>query len=157
MRRSWLVLAAVIGLGTGTLLAGTAPPQTEGPPAPPKPVDGMLCVGENSVESPALEGVPGDKPAAERVDVLPCPVNFSNCNDVPGRSCTLQDCVTVDLDITRCQKPNGQILHCTGGTTLHKTTCDCQEQFHDQCCDLGTCQWGDCGICTGGSLSTFCQ
>jgi hypothetical protein len=140
-------------------MAWADPPaaKTDGKPAP-KPVDGMLCVGKDSVESPTvLPEELGDKLAKDRMSPTPdCPVNYSNCQNVPGRSCTLQNCVTVDLGWTKCKKPHGIIIGCQEGLTIHQTTCNCEEQFHSQCCDTGTCEWGDCGICSGGSLATFC-
>jgi len=86
--------------------------------------------------------------------VPPCPVNFSDCEDVPGRKCALQNCTTVDLGYSKCKK-NRRVIGCRNGN-LQQTTCDCLEQLHLVCCDLGTCSFGECGVCTGGSLTTQC-
>jgi hypothetical protein len=155
MRRGLLALTAVVCLFAGRTWADSPSPKAGDKPTP-KPIDGMLCVGKESVESPTLlpEGL--DKLSKNSVPVPNCPVNYSNCQNVPGRSCTLQNCVTVDLEWSKCKRPGGIIISCDVGLTIHQTTCNCEEQFHSQCCDTGTCEWGDCGICSGGRLATFC-
>ena len=158
MRRSWLIAATLV-LSTGVAFALADPPKAEGPPTPPQPVDGMLCVGEKgSVESPVILG---DALQSQRVGggghIPNCLTSFSSCPDVPGRNCSLQNCQTFDLGYSSCRRPNGIIISCSEpGWTIHKTTCDCEEQYHDTCCDAGNCSWGPCGTCTGGSLSTVC-
>lgn len=143
------VFVLVIGLILAT--ATMAAEQAIAPEKPaPTPVDGMICVSEaGQLDTPSTR--PDMEPMGP---IPPCPVNYSNCLDVPGRNCSLQNCATVDLGWTQCKKGN-RVIGCSVGT-IHQTTCDCEEAFHQTCCDDDSCGF-DCGICTGGSLATFCQ
>jgi len=147
----------IVGLSC-LLLASAAAWAAEVQPAPavdadgPAALDGMTCVSDRGYEKPEI-GTPG--PAPEGAGGIPnCPTNFSNCVNVPGRKCTLQNCVTIDLGYDSCRK-NGHVLTCTSGN-LQQTTCDCRERLHQICCDDGNCEFGECGFCTGGSLTTVC-
>jgi hypothetical protein len=143
------VSVLVMGLMLASAAMAAEQPVAPGKPAP-VPVDGMICVSETG----QLD-TPWTRPYMEPMGPIPqCPTNFSNCPDVPGRNCSLQNCVTIELG-PQCKKGN-RIIGCEPPATIHQTTCDCEEQFHQTCCDDDTCGF-ECGVCAGGSLATFCQ
>ncbi|HKQ60221.1 MAG TPA: hypothetical protein VJS92_02980 [Candidatus Polarisedimenticolaceae bacterium] len=147
MRHGMLLLAGVVGLSLGTALAQAV--AREGESLAPPDGSGLQCVGDGAAASPAI-ALDAGRPDTR---IPNCPVNFSNCVDVPGRKCTLQDCVTVDLGYDKCKK-NGHVFQCTNGN-LQQTTCTCRERLHLICCDDDTCGF-PCGECSGGSLTTVC-
>ena len=145
-----MVLAALV-LSSETLAAAAVEPKEAARGAEPVAIDGMLCVTDLGLEGPEL--LPG-APVADGGGVPDCPVNFSNCVDVPGRKCTLQNCITEDLGYDKCRRPSGHIIQCRNGN-IQQTTCDCRQRLQLICCDDESCGF-ECGICTGGSLSTVC-
>lgn len=159
MKRRLLVVLGVLMLSLGATLAAD-PPEMDQAAAPSSPAtevsdltDGMLCVTEESTTIPEILEESAGRLALQG-GVPDCPVNFSNCEDVPGRKCALQNCVTTSLPFDKCKK-NGRIIRCRNGN-LQQTTCDCLERLHLVCCDTDSCEFGECGFCSGGSLSTVC-
>lgn len=159
MRRRTIVVAGLMTMFLALPLAAQTPSDAGGPADPPAAeatadlTAGMSCVTVSGVEDPDVLG--GAPTAAAAAGPIPdCPVNFSDCEDVPGRKCGLRNCVTVDLGYSTCRR-NRFVISCRNGN-LQQTTCDCVELLHLVCCDLGTCEFGECGVCTGGSLTTVC-
>lgn len=125
------------------------------PAATAEPVAGLTCGTENDSDIAVTLGEDSIV-AADAGGVPDCPVEFSNCLDVPGRKCGLRNCVTVDLGIRKCRQPDGSMFSCTPAN-IQQTTCNCEEAFHMVCCDFDECTFGECGTCSGGSLALFCQ
>ena len=113
-------------------------------------IDGMTCLSDQGFQKPEI-GAPDQ---GQSPQVPKCPTNFSNCPNVPGRACSLQNCVTEDLGYSSCRKPGGHVITCIAGN-IQQTTCDCLERLHQICCDDNSCGF-TCGECTGGSLTTVC-
>jgi hypothetical protein len=123
---------------------------------PPSP----LCVpSQNLLDSPEAIAAAGFLPAATPAsgeDIEPCPATFSNCQDVPGKTCRLRNPVTTDTNLTKCQLQEGNILECPGDQTIHKTTKSCVQMLVMICCVDESCEFA-CGTCEGGSQSISCQ
>jgi hypothetical protein len=104
----------------------------------------------------ALLLVAGFAPA--QADMEDCPVTFSSCEDVQGKSCRFEtgdQCTTIDTGEHNCRLPDNSILHC-GGLTVQVQTCGCKTRLQLICCP--ECEEFFCGDCESqqGSQSFFC-
>jgi len=123
--------------------SASAAPLSPLAPAPEPKVEDLL-------EAAGL--VPG---GAVAVATLPdCPA-VHGCPSGPYNKCKGTNCGTVDTGYTACQTGTSK-FSCTGGQTIHVTTCQCTTAFEARCCTtFPACICVRCDAFTSSSLS--CQ
>lgn len=140
--------------------AETAPPatlqlpQTVACTASAAPLSRLAPAPEASPEEVLkAAGLVPDGPVA--VDTLPdCPAVHS-CPKGPNNKCTGTNCGTYDTGYKACQSGTSK-FSCTGGQTIHVTTCQCTTAFEARCCStVPACICVLCDAFTSSSIS--CQ
>jgi len=75
------------------------------------------------------------------VHAVDCPSEYSECTNVPGKSCRLETgaaCAITDLGVTSCERPGADFV-CDDCQSVGKKNCDCTTRLQLECCP------GDCG------------
>ena len=85
---------------------------------------------------------------------------FPDCPAISGCGghnvvCRGTSCSSSDTGGRHCRLPNGSVLQCTQNTTIHVTTCGCEELFRAACCTQDPACL--CAGCNSGSRSVSCQ
>lgn len=160
MQRMLILSALLLAVLALPAFAGSAPPATLQLPqdvvcqASAAPLTPLAPAPEGSADE-ILKGAGLVREGPVAVDTLPdCPAVHS-CPKGPNNKCKGTSCGTYDTGYSACQSGTTK-LSCTGGQTIHVTTCQCVTAFEARCCStVPACICVLCDAFTSTSIS--CQ